>query len=146
MITIYNYDNTTQVVNVSPLFFHTVVYGSGKFKRILTPLDKAIDIARDSSPLVKGFTLMNGEELVGSRGETTINKETVQKQPLNQREAFKNALVEWKLDVLFQNNIAAQHGLSAKQIWNKKATLIKHSSSTYVKQDVKPAKKKLALV
>ena len=148
MITIYINDNLTQVVKVSPQFFHTVVYGSGKYKRTITPQEKALGIANDIlNGKFKGFILEQGDVVIANYGNTTTNKQTALKQPLNQRKEYAKKLTEWKGDISFQNNELVQHGLTANQIFAKKATKFMLASSTYTgNKGKKHVEKKLQLV
>lgn len=123
ILTIHRKDGSSQVIRVSPQFFHTEVQGNGKYKRVITPRDKANDIARDlciigRKSLYSGLELHQGEQEIAKYGEA-VKRPVITK--ISDKEAFKAAKKAFNKQLLAKYQFDVKHGLTANQIWKKYA-------------------------
>lgn len=122
MLTIYKKDLTNQVIRVNPEFYATLSLGSGKSKRIITPLNKAQGICADLGGC--GFILRKGDEILNREGfipNKAFHIKTTVKRSNEELLALKKAKKEFGLAIKNKYNSDVQHSLTNDQIWSKYA-------------------------
>jgi hypothetical protein len=129
MLTVYKKDATSQIVKVDPQFYQTEVQGTGKFKKVITPQMKAVDISYQLSLTNNGRNLYSGHTL--TKGEDTlvkcgyVHKKFVYDESPFERERRKKLIKiakrEFRKEMYQKNSLEIKMGKSLNKVWLKSA-------------------------
>lgn len=134
MLTIHKKDGTSQIVKVSPEFFHSVTLGNGKHKRVITFRDKALDVAHHLSTTLTAKNLYSGHILTQGDVELVNVGFPVEKQAPPQKDwgrvIIKSAKRDFKKFLEENYSFELAHGQSLNKVWLKTTQKFNIASST----------------